>query len=297
MKRFIFFTCFILIGFLSYSQVSVTNTILKRSNGSLKKENLDEALIRCLYEVSQACTDKGKTNFTTDTLTLELGKKYTYFYNADRIYQDSLFNAFSKTVYLELNGYINTNANPDDIQMQRNQGGRYMEKTASESLRLYKDRKKQEIISIDYDGVLYAFKLTEKIPPQQWVITDDTLTVLGYLCQKAATAFRGRNYTAWFASEIPINDGPWKLYGLPGLILKANTDDNLFTFKAIGLENLHNPVKITMDKDEYIKCNRKEMEKIRNKNRTSSRFHYFKDGSSYVGTRNETWTPVPIELE
>src|SRR5699024_7981210 len=46
-------------------------------------------------------------------------------------------------------------------------------------------------------------------------------TILGYDTKKAIGNFRGRNYIVWFAPEIPIPYGPWKLFGLPGLILEA----------------------------------------------------------------------------
>jgi len=83
---------------------------------------------------------------------------------------------------------------------------------------VYKNRRSNEIITID-EGPMEMpsthtlFRFTENIPPQNWVILDDTLTVLGYLCQKATTVFRGRNYTVCFTMEIPVDDGPWKLYG------------------------------------------------------------------------------------
>lgn len=48
----------------------------------------------------------------------------------------------------------------------------------------------------------------------------DSLSILDYKCIKATTRFRGRDYTAWVTKELPINDGPWKFYGLPGLILQ-----------------------------------------------------------------------------
>jgi len=45
--------------------------------------------------------------------------------------------------------------------------------------------------------------------------SDDTLTVAGYVCQKATCLFRGRDYTAWFSNDIPISNGPWKFGGFP----------------------------------------------------------------------------------
>lgn len=81
------------------------------------------------------------------------------------------------------------------------------------------------------------YQYSENLPIQDWIIYLDTLTIVGYLCQKASCKFRGRNYTAWFAPDIPINNGPWKFGGLPGLILKVYDDNKLYTFECIGIEN------------------------------------------------------------
>ena len=57
--------------------------------------------------------------------------------------------------------------------------------------------------------------------------------------RRLATAdFRGRRWTAWFATDIPISDGPWKLGGLPGLILEAYDKGHQYTFTAVGLERV-----------------------------------------------------------
>ena len=82
---------------------------------------------------------------------------------------------------------------------------------------------------------------------QQWTMTDSTREVLGYTCQQATADFRGRRWTAWFATDIPISDGPWKLGGLPGLILKAYDEGQQHVFTAVGLERV---------KDELIIFNR-----------------------------------------
>ena len=69
----------------------------------------------------------------------------------------------------------------------------------------------------------------------EWVIGDSTKTILGYECVEAIADYRGRRWIAWFAPEIPIQDGPWKLCGLPGLILEAHDANNDYVFEANGL--------------------------------------------------------------
>ncbi len=54
----------------------------------------------------------------------------------------------------------------------------------------------------------------------------------------ATSDFRGRHWTAWFATDIPVSDEPWKLGGLPGLILKAYDKGHQYTFTAVGLERV-----------------------------------------------------------
>ena len=76
---------------------------------------------------------------------------------------------------------------------------------------------------------------------QHWEIDpSETKTILGFNCIKAATKFRGRNYTAWFAPEIASPYGPWKFKGLPGLILEVYSDDYKYRFNAVSYHNSPN---------------------------------------------------------
>ena len=73
----------------------------------------------------------------------------------------------------------------------------------------------------DYEGY-------EPTPDIAWTLTEDTMTVSGYLCQQATAAFRGVEWHAWYTDEIPSSAGPWRLRGLPGLIVKAESEAHTF---------------------------------------------------------------------
>ena len=77
---------------------------------------------------------------------------------------------------------------------------------------------------------------TEPTPESVWTLTDDTLTVGGYLCQTATCKFRGVAWTVCYTEEIPSSAGPWRLCGLPGLILKAESEAHTFCLSELRQE-------------------------------------------------------------
>ena len=81
------------------------------------------------------------------------------------------------------------------------------------------------------------YLITEDITIPDWTMYEDsTITVLGMECKKATTNFRGRYWEVWYTEEIPISQGPWKLCGLPGMILKANSP-KFMLIEATGIKN------------------------------------------------------------
>lgn len=106
-----------------------------------------------------------------------------------------------------------------------------------------------------FDNYIYS----ENRTLQKWELKDDTLTVCGYICNKAMCNFGGKEWTAWYAPELTLSDGPWKLCGLPGLILKASEKTNTHTFEAIAIRNSDRPIYINKN-IKQIKTDRKTVE-------------------------------------
>lgn len=82
------------------------------------------------------------------------------------------------------------------------------------------------------NNTLYYY---EPIPAQDWQPEEGDTLIADYACQKARCDFRGRQWTAWYTLDIPYSNGPWKLGGLPGLILKADDAAGDFSFTCISI--------------------------------------------------------------
>ena len=84
----------------------------------------------------------------------------------------------------------------------------------------------------------HEFEGAEPTPDIAWTLTDDTMTVSGYLCQQATATFRGVEWRVWYTDEISSSAGPWRLRGLPGLIVKAENDAHTFCLAGLRQERL-----------------------------------------------------------
>lgn len=124
----------------------------------------------------------------------------------------------------------------------------YVEKNASKEVIKVYDRKAGEMM-------LYE----EPFEEMTWkIISDSVKTILGYECMMAETNYHGRTWKAWFTTEIPVQDGPWKLRGLPGIILEAN-GGNDFTILATEVGKTSQPVPPVYSTDKYEKGLRKKI--------------------------------------
>ena len=99
-----------------------------------------------------------------------------------------------------------------------------------------------------HDGInSETYQYQEKAPLFAWRITAEKKTIAGYECQQAYTTFGGRTWEAWFAREVPVSDGPYKFYGLPGLILQVRDTHDHYVFSLLCLDTNPQPVDFSAD--------------------------------------------------
>ena len=90
------------------------------------------------------------------------------------------------------------------------------------------------------EQIVNYYIVQEPLPAIKWAIQKDTMSFGTLHAQKATAHFKGRDYIAWFCTELPFHNGPWKLNGLPGLILQASDSKNEVVFKFNGFEDISN---------------------------------------------------------
>jgi len=110
------------------------------------------------------------------------------------------------------------------------------------------------------------FKVTQQ-NQLKWMLAASKDTVIAsYICKKATTTFAGRNYIAWYTRQIPVNDGPYKFSGLPGLIVKLYDNKNLHCFTLTSFKKINYNQLITLSKQKYIEITPQEyVNVVRNK--------------------------------
>ena len=183
---------------------------------------------------------EGRYDYENDDMQLEVGEKVSYFYSATyRAYEEEL----RKSV----------DANNIAIPTSTSARG-------SISMDFYRNYPTGKSTYLD-KVIREKFRITEPLEQPQWdIIADSTKQILNYDCQMARCTFKGRTWTAWFTADIPLDNGPWKLCGLPGLILRAYDAKQQYIFDCVGMKQAGEGKNITYDPkfDKYATATMKE---------------------------------------
>ena len=84
--------------------------------------------------------------------------------------------------------------------------------------------------------MMNAYIVNDVLPVINWHISTEKANFAELHCQKATCHFKGRDYTAWFCPDLPVRVGPWKLNGLPGVIVEAYDAKREVVFKFDQVE-------------------------------------------------------------
>lgn len=179
--------------------------------------------IKVSYEVKYK-PDSTKIDFNTEEMMLLVENSTSYFYNLTKFKLDSIYEQITAQ-------YAKTGFSPSVSMKYELKFG------------VYKDFKKEKFIEIrNITSKNFVFEIPR--PKLKWKFMDSEKTIFNYKVKKAVVNFGGRSWTAWYATEIPISDGPYKFYGLPGLILEISDSKGDYTFLAKGIEKNTNKINL-----------------------------------------------------
>lgn len=258
-KRLILFVCFFNILICGKAQITMTYVMdepdmLITFMDISKYKTIDTSFLKVAYELKIVKDTTKRLSIAKDLMSLQIGKKATKFYSENIYQNDSICTKLSKErIDLPVNEY------------------------AYQGYEIFnlKDRSIMNITNrLPFSTDVYLYE--EKIPDIKWHVSNEEDSVLGYNCHKAETEFRGRKYTAWFTTEIPIDGGPWKFGGLPGLILKVQDTDKQYVFECVGLVRKEEP--INEYRWDYKKISKREWIKLET--------FYHKRATDYINNNN-----------
>ncbi len=247
MKKIYLIIILLLSAFSIYSQqISSTNPDdMKTVTESTPKTTLDNCILSVQYRMIST-SDPKKISIKKDNfMLLQIGKKVSKFFDYFTMVADSIrdTNAYKKRPEMEtINKTLPVLKGTIPLNVIKN----YVE---------------NNITVIDRIPLRGTIKYTEEKTLPNWKLIKGSDKVCGYDCKKATTTFRGRNYTAWYAPEIAINEGPWKFWGLPGLILKIEDDKQHYVFECVGIEKTQKKTPIYTKKLNYINTTKDKFDK------------------------------------
>lgn len=174
---------------------------------------------------------KNPESLKLQDMVLEVGKKYSKFCSETTLYTDSLI-------------MLHANDSPDAAIKNIYSQIRDLPSHIFSSYSIYKGYPEANttLFSGRDLGAAGRYNVSEEIDFSWKIDNSAKKKILGMSCTKATCSYGGRDYEAWFTTEIPINDGPYKFKGLPGLILRIADSENEHAFELQEIKNINRPI-------------------------------------------------------
>jgi len=184
-------------------------------------QKTDTAQVMIHYKFTHVRDTTNRDHPYTENMGLYIGKNSSAYRSYDNVLEQA---EFKKEMQVALanspDGHVNIHRN------RRGSGAEYYEFPNEKKL-----VRKEPL-------VMETYLIDDAMPAIDWKISSDTATYGGLHCQKATAHFKGRDYTAWFCPDMPLHVGPWKLNGLPGVIVEAYDAKKDVQFMFDGVEKV-----------------------------------------------------------
>ncbi len=169
--------------------------------------------------------DKGKFTYERQTLSDD-GRTESQI--------EYLFYSKSESMYVI---YGAKSPNSGDTTLLTDKNGRTVmeiNKKENDDLTYYMNFKSNELLSTELLSNGQRCYVQDVIPKLNWKLLPEKKQIGSYRCQRASALFRCAEYEAWFTTDIPLSVGPWKVGGLPGLIVSLSNKRTKITYKLLS---------------------------------------------------------------
>lgn len=240
-----FYPLLFVVLFISFGTASAQNIdapgLMGKKLEATPKTIHDKSHLRVFYQLFYR-PDHNAKDVKKEVLTVLLvGDKALMYEDYNSLRQDSLMSAYVR---------------------QGKTAGEFMEVAMPLKIR-FQD---EVIVLLDKSKVVYAlnsiafnnYYYEEAVPNFDWQLLDETKTISGLKCQKAKMSFRGRDYEAWYSTEIALPYGPYKFGGLPGLIVEIYDIDMDYQFTLVKIQqgDLGDEIGMNYENNRLIKTSR-----------------------------------------
>ena len=210
------------------------------------QELTDKFKYKATYDLTWQIDSTNSESIQNETMVLFIGDKISRFSSESQYIADSIKEAYK------------------DRERTQQSFNEMRSKMPMSALNFYVFKRQNSAqVSFTEKIVKDNYRYIQDIDDLNWEILPETKEVAGFVAQKAKASFSGRDYTAWFTTEIPISEGPYKFRGLPGLILKISDNNDYYNFKLNGFKELNDEISIEFEPEDYLEVSREKFLEIK----------------------------------
>ena len=261
----------------SFSQMNSKN-----ENFSIDKQIvIDSCVMSLQYKMSSVADVKKPDKIRINFMLLQIGKKTSKFSDIKKLQIDSIL----QIQYKQKKSFIEVMSSTQSLGK------------GSTDLNIFKNYPKEKTTVTNFIPFVGSLRYSEEKEKIIWKMEIGESKICGYSCKKATTKLRGRNYTAWYTEKIPISDGPWKFWGLPGIILKVIDEKGHYSFECESIQKLKQNKPIYILDKKYINTTRQKYNETMKKFFDNPKAYIEASGTIKGETPNISSLPYnPIEL-